>query len=128
MAGAREEFIFVGRLDNLAMSYCAVRALIDAFPDEGSLNGQDAVKAVALFDHEEVGSSSAQGVFSMASALIVVQGHYSSVCLSSSALHQLAAPLFLSCQWLCMLYANPAEDVKRKSKYMLSIEGSKELA
>lgn len=61
LAGAREEFIFVGRLDNLAMSYCSLRALIDAFPDEASLKDEAAVKAVALFDHEEVGSSSAQG-------------------------------------------------------------------
>lgn len=51
----------MGRLDNLAMSYCAARALVDSFPDETSLQGQDAVKAVALFDHEEVGSASAQG-------------------------------------------------------------------
>ena len=60
-AGGQEEFVFVGRLDNLAMSYCALQGLIDAFPDEASLKGQDSVKAVALFDHEEVGSSSAQG-------------------------------------------------------------------
>ena len=60
-AGAHEEFIFVGRLDNLAMSYCSIRALIDAFPDEASLSGQSDVKAVVLFDHEEVGSTSAQG-------------------------------------------------------------------
>ena len=60
-AGAHNEFVFVGRLDNLAMSFCSTRALVDAFPDEASLKGEAAVKAVALFDHEEVGSSSAQG-------------------------------------------------------------------
>ena len=43
------------------MSYCSTRALIDAFPDESSLSSQSDVKAVVLFDHEEVGSSSAQG-------------------------------------------------------------------
>ena len=43
------------------MSYCSLKALMDAFPDETSLAGHDTVKAVALFDHEEVGSSSAQG-------------------------------------------------------------------
>ena len=61
VAGANHEFVWVGRLDNLAMSYCATAALAAAFPDEASLAGHDAVKAVALFDHEEVGSSSAQG-------------------------------------------------------------------
>lgn len=60
--------MFVGRLDNLAMSYCAVRALTDAFPDGAALEGQDSVKAVALFDHEEVGSSSAQGMITSARA------------------------------------------------------------
>lgn len=43
------------------MSFCGLRALVDAFPDADSLRGEAAVKAVALFDHEEVGSSSAQG-------------------------------------------------------------------
>lgn len=53
--------MFVGRLDNLAMSFCATKALADSFPDEASLAGHDSVKAIALFDHEEVGSASAQG-------------------------------------------------------------------
>lgn len=66
LGGADEEFVFVGRLDNLAMSYCAATALIDAFgagtlDSQGRLSRETAVKAVALFDHEEVGSSSAQG-------------------------------------------------------------------
>jgi len=60
-AGAHDEFVFVGRLDNLAMSFCSIQALVDAFLDAASLEGEAAVKAVALFDHEEVGSASAQG-------------------------------------------------------------------
>ena len=59
-AGIAEEFVCVGRLDNLAMSYLGLRALIDATSD-AALAEEPAVKAVALFDHEEVGSSSAQG-------------------------------------------------------------------
>ena len=50
----------VGRLDNLAMSYLGLRALIDATSD-AALAEEPAIKAVALFDHEEVGSASAQG-------------------------------------------------------------------
>lgn len=65
LGGAGSEFVFVGRLDNLAMSYCATAALADAFgasPDgDRRLAAEPAVKAVALFDHEEVGSASAQG-------------------------------------------------------------------
>ena len=65
LGGAGGEFVFVGRLDNLAMSYCATEALADAFgatPDgDARLAAEPSVKAVALFDHEEVGSASAQG-------------------------------------------------------------------
>ena len=59
-AGLADEFVFVGRLDNLAMSYLSLRALIDASSD-ADLADDTAVRAVALFDHEEVGSASAQG-------------------------------------------------------------------
>ena len=65
IGGVHGEFVFVGRLDNLAMSYCATAALVDAFgageDGDARLAGETAVKAVALFDHEEVGSASAQG-------------------------------------------------------------------
>lgn len=43
------------------MSYCSLAALLDCYPTEGHLADESAVKAIALFDHEEVGSASAQG-------------------------------------------------------------------
>jgi len=64
VVGLEGEYVASGRLDNLAMTYCATQALIDAFGGErgsAALSGERAVKAVALFDHEEVGSASAQG-------------------------------------------------------------------
>lgn len=61
IGGANNEFVFVGRLDNLSSSYAAVRALVDSTPNEASLASESAVRAIALFDHEEVGSSSAIG-------------------------------------------------------------------
>ncbi len=55
LAGAEREFIFSGRLDNLASCHSAMHALT-----ESTMKDQ-ATRVIAFYDHEEVGSETAQG-------------------------------------------------------------------
>jgi aspartyl aminopeptidase len=57
VSGSRGEFILASRLDNLASCHAAVSALVAA--QQGDL--APFTRVVALYDHEEVGSRSAQG-------------------------------------------------------------------
>lgn len=59
--GLRRDLVAAARLDNLATSYAATRALVAA-ADVAPVEPQ--VQAIALFDHEEVGSMSERGAFS----------------------------------------------------------------
>jgi aspartyl aminopeptidase len=56
LSGLEDEFVQVARLDNLGSSYAAVEALIACADDPGH-----STRMIALHDHEEVGSRSAQG-------------------------------------------------------------------
>ncbi|MET0387172.1 MAG: M18 family aminopeptidase [Polyangiales bacterium] len=58
LAGLESEFIQSGRLDNLAGCFAALTALETARGDH------DATRVIVLYDHEEVGSRSAQGAYS----------------------------------------------------------------
>lgn len=56
LAGAREELLLSGRLDNLASCHAAVHSLLEAAEPT-----PEATLAIALYDHEECGSRSAVG-------------------------------------------------------------------
>ena len=56
LCGADEEFITIGRLDNLASCHAALEALVEA-----GAAPSPATRVIALYDNEEVGSQSAEG-------------------------------------------------------------------
>lgn len=60
LGGLNEEFIYSARLDNLNMTYCSVMGLIESL-SSSSLESESSIRLVACFDHEEIGSTSAQG-------------------------------------------------------------------
>ncbi|KAJ5998608.1 Aspartyl aminopeptidase [Penicillium sp. IBT 35674x] len=61
LGGMSEEFIFSPRLDNLNSTYCATAAITESAPSEKALENEEAIRLIALFDHEEIGSRTAQG-------------------------------------------------------------------
>lgn len=61
IGGLNNELIFSARLDNLGMSYCSVEGLIKSVASPSSLEKDSTIRLIALFDHEEIGSQTAQG-------------------------------------------------------------------
>jgi aspartyl aminopeptidase len=67
IGGLNNELIFSARLDNLNMTYCAVSGLISSLSSEEgaeSLKKDETIRLIACFDHEEIGSLTAQGAAS----------------------------------------------------------------
>lgn len=58
LGGAYSEFIHSARLDNLASCFLAVQAIVEHVQD-GNVDEDEDVSMVVLYDHEEVGSTSA---------------------------------------------------------------------
>ncbi|ODQ81580.1 hypothetical protein BABINDRAFT_159852 [Babjeviella inositovora NRRL Y-12698] len=58
LGGLHDEFIFSPRLDNLTSCFCATEGLLASTK---TLDTDAGISMIALFDHEEIGSSSAQG-------------------------------------------------------------------
>jgi aspartyl aminopeptidase len=64
IGGINNEFIYSARLDNLGMTYCAVEGLIESLASESALEDESSIRLITGFDHEEIGSTSAQGAAS----------------------------------------------------------------
>jgi aspartyl aminopeptidase len=65
LGGLLDEFIFSARLDNLNQTYCATMGLIESLKAPKALENETSMRMIACFDHEEIGSMTAQGAFSM---------------------------------------------------------------
>ncbi|KAH1114924.1 hypothetical protein J1N35_008302 [Gossypium stocksii] len=106
VAGAAKEFIFSGRLDNLCMSFCSLKALIDATSSDSDLENESGVRMVALFDHEEVGSNSAQGAGSPAMLDALSQITYSFTSDSKMLTKAIQRSFFVSADMAHALHPN----------------------
>ncbi|KAK6455145.1 vacuolar aminopeptidase I precursor [Scheffersomyces xylosifermentans] len=58
--GLNKEFVFAPRIDDRVCSFAAIYALLEA--DEDDLVKSDAFSLVGLFDNEEIGSATRQGI------------------------------------------------------------------
>jgi len=62
LGGLNNELIFSARLDNLMMTFCAIEGLITSTSSSGkSLDDETTIRMSSAYDHEEIGSTSAQG-------------------------------------------------------------------
>ncbi|XP_067929058.1 aspartyl aminopeptidase-like isoform X2 [Watersipora subatra] len=62
LGGVYEEFVFAPRLDNLLNVYASLEAIISTCDNE--IASEPCIRVASFFDHEEVGSASAQGASS----------------------------------------------------------------
>ncbi|KAF5128848.1 hypothetical protein DV495_002863 [Geotrichum candidum] len=58
LGGLNDEFVFSPRHDNLNSSFTTIKGLIESLDN---LADDEGIRLAALFDHEEIGSASAQG-------------------------------------------------------------------
>jgi aspartyl aminopeptidase len=61
IGGINNELIFAARLDNLGMTHSAVEGLISSVASPTALDNDSTIRLISCFDHEEIGSASAQG-------------------------------------------------------------------
>ncbi|CCF58148.1 hypothetical protein KAFR_0D05010 [Kazachstania africana CBS 2517] len=59
LGGLNNEFVYSGRLDNLTSTFTSMHGLTLA--SETNIENEEGIRLISMFDHEEIGSSSAQG-------------------------------------------------------------------
>eukprot|EP00536_Pseudo-nitzschia_multiseries_P007373 jgi/Psemu1/195491/e_gw1.173.81.1 len=64
LGGVHSEFVHSARLDNLASCFIAVQALAECAQKDGYLENDKDISMIILYDHEEIGSTSAVGAAS----------------------------------------------------------------
>ena len=64
IGGINDDLIFSARLDNLGMTFASVMGLIASVAKPTALDNDSTIRLISCFDHEEVGSTSAQGAHS----------------------------------------------------------------
>jgi aspartyl aminopeptidase len=94
LGGLNDEFIFSARLDNLVMSFCSVEGLIKSI--KSMPESDSTIRLIALFDHEEIGSRTAQGADSnmlpaVLRRLSVIPGQESSLSNSENSYDKVSA-------------------------------------
>ncbi|KAI7834878.1 aspartyl aminopeptidase [Kickxella alabastrina] len=95
IGGICKEFIYASRLDNLNSSYCAIEGLINSLSDEKAAANDTHIRMVALFDNEEIGSTSAYGANSSLIESAIRRIHASFPGASSTAFEESIANSFL---------------------------------
>jgi len=104
LGGLNDELIFSARLDNLMMSYCATEGIIESLTTGSALDDESGIRLISLFDHEEIGSQTAQGADSnllpaVIRRLSVLPGDSSSPSPPSSSAYE--ETLIKSMLWSC---------------------------
>lgn len=61
IGGLNDELVFSARLDNLGMTYCSIEGLLESLSSPNALENDSTIRLISCFDHEEIGSLTAQG-------------------------------------------------------------------
>lgn len=125
LGGLHDEFVFSGRLDNLTSCFTSMHALTLACDTD--LTEETGIRLLSCFDHEEIGSSSAQGADSnflpnILERLNLLKCDYSDIdkpLLRSQILESSAKSFFLSSDVAHAVHPNYVSNYESKHKPLI---------